>query len=125
MNADLPLPDNRNRRNAPSDPPPILKDPLASGPEPARIPGWKMDKETFKDKLDATHNWPCDFTFKFIMRPGQLVRFKRLFPEDRWHKRESAQGRYICVTMEREVHGADAVVEVYDRAAEIPGVMLL
>ncbi|MEM1059236.1 MAG: DUF493 domain-containing protein [Verrucomicrobiota bacterium] len=84
-----------------------------------------MDKETFKEKLDATHRWPCDFTFKFIMRPAQLVRFKRLFPEDRWRKRESAQGSYVCVTMEREVADADGVVEVYDRAAEIPGVMLL
>ena len=84
-----------------------------------------MDKTSFKEKLDAAHQWPCEFTFKFIMQPTELGHFKRLFPDDRWHKRESAQGRYVCITMLRDVPDPDAVVEVYDRAAEIPGVMLL
>ena len=84
-----------------------------------------MDKATFRLKLDATHVWPCRFMFKFIMRPVYLREFKNLFPKDDWRKRESARGRYVCVTMERDVDNADDVIGVYDRAATIPGVMLL
>lgn len=84
-----------------------------------------MDKASFKEKLEAAHTWPCEFTFKFIMQPTELDSFKRLFPQDKWHKRESDQGRYVSVTMQRQVPDADAVLEVYDRAAKIPGVLLL
>lgn len=105
-------------------------DPNRFGPPPP--PAEKTDQEidaindmSFDERLDATHDWPCAFVFKFIIRPPQLFDFQKLFPEETWTTRESSGGKYVCVTMEKHVGGSREVLEVYARARHIPGVMML
>jgi putative lipoic acid-binding regulatory protein len=82
-----------------------------------------FDVESFKQKLDATYEWPCRFTFKFVFQPAHLADFKKLYPDETWHARESEHGKYIAITLQKEVGSATEVVEVYRRAVVIPGML--
>lgn len=80
---------------------------------------------SFQARLDATHQWPCLFMFKFIMRPYLLSDFKKIFPEEPWRNRSSSGGKYVCVTMERWVNSSEEVLDIYKRASVIEGIFLL
>jgi hypothetical protein len=83
------------------------------------------EETSFKDKLDALHDWPCLFVFKFIMRPAHIFDFQKLFPDEQWKARNSSAGNYVCITMEKTVAGSDEVLAIYARAGHIPGVLML
>jgi hypothetical protein len=79
--------------------------------------------QRFEQKLNATYAWPTRFTFKFVFQPAHLADFKHLYPDEVWHVRESEHGKYIAVTLEREVKSAAEVIELYHRAVVIPGLL--
>ncbi|MGB0744684.1 MAG: DUF493 family protein [Opitutales bacterium] len=79
--------------------------------------------DSFRSALDANHDWPCLYTFKFIVPKDQAEEVLRLFADDPVKAKESSSGRFIAFTMEIHVHSCDEVIAIYQRVAKVPGVI--
>lgn len=84
--------------------------------------------------LEATHSFPCRFTFKaigvdsdhFVGRVLQAVKLSLdESAEPSFSCRSTASGRHIAVTVEPEVTDAAHVVEIYARLREVEGLVIL
>lgn len=80
---------------------------------------------SFKTKLDQHHSWPSLYIFKFIVPKEKVNELKSLFPLHQVSEKASAQGRYISVTMQIMAPSSDSVIEVYQLASEIEGLIAL
>lgn len=83
--------------------------------------------EEFKRLLDDQHEWPCHYTFKFIVPSQSLEDLKLIFiGEDiSFSLKDSSGGKYVSLTVEIRLHNSDAVLEVYQKAAQIEGIISL
>ena len=79
----------------------------------------------FKQTLDEHHQWPCPYVYKFIVPATSLDQFKTLFSSEELSTRQSRTGKYTSVTMTSTMCSADEVMAVYEKAAQVPGVMSL
>ncbi|WP_018125283.1 DUF493 family protein [Desulfovibrio oxyclinae] len=79
----------------------------------------------FMETLDEHHDWPCPYVFKFILPTENLSLFEKEFSDHNCSYKESRTGKYTSVTMEPTVCSAAEVMEVYERASDIPGIMSL
>ena len=66
-----------------------------------------------------------NFTFKFIVPRDQTETVLNLFADDPVSERPSRSGKYTAYTMEMYVHSADEVFAIYQRVAQVPGVISL
>lgn len=78
-----------------------------------------------KALLDQNHTWPSEYTFKFIVPKDQLLEAHALFSGERTQDRQSSNGRYVGVSITKTMASAEAVLEIYDRAKVIPGLIAL
>ncbi|WP_269526059.1 DUF493 domain-containing protein [Coraliomargarita parva] len=81
--------------------------------------------ESFRSSLDANYDWPCLYPFKFIVPIESAESVLGLFADDPVQERPSSSGRYIAYTMEMHVHSCDEVIAIYQRVAQVPGVISL
>ena len=81
--------------------------------------------ESFRSSLDANYDWPCLFPFKFIVPKEETETVLSLFADDPVRERESKNGRFTAYTMEMQVHSCDEVIAIYQRVAQVPGVISL
>ena len=85
-------------------------------------------KQRLKERLDQVHEWPGVYMFKFIFEPddARLASVLALFPpEIEILRKYSAGGKYLSLTVKEVMITADDVVDRYDRASEIDGVIVL
>jgi len=84
--------------------------------------------------LDATHDFPCRFTFKVIGRdesdfPGRTLHAVRevleLAGDPETSARRTANGKHVAVTIELEIDSAEQVLQVYARLQRLDGLELL
>jgi len=76
----------------------------------------------------ALQEWPDIYLFKFIVpnTPDMLARATNLFgdtAEITFH--ESKTGKYISVSAKELMLNVDSIIDVYERAAEIKGLIAL
>jgi len=83
--------------------------------------GWTR----FKELLDDQNDWPIKYTFKFIAPASRLEDLKAVFGDHPIRVRESSKGNYKSVTAQIRVTSSDEVVEVYQEASRIDGVISL
>jgi len=81
--------------------------------------------QSLEDKLNAVHQWPCTYTFKFIVSTDQCQHLLSLLPAGEVATRASGGSRYTSVTLQASVTDARAVTQVYKNVAQIPGLMAL
>ncbi len=81
--------------------------------------------ERFSRLLDEQNEWPATYMFKFIVPLEQMPAFQTLFAEAEIQTRASSQGNYISVTMTPTMESAEAVREIYEKAGQLPGIVLL
>ncbi len=92
-----------------------------------RIPGMEdrivtEDKyRTLRSKLTVFHDWPHDYTFKFIVPREARDRLETIFEGHPYSVRESSRGRWVALTCVRTMASADAVIEVYQQVDGIEG----
>ena len=79
----------------------------------------------FKQALDAHHQWPCPYVYKFIMPTENLPIFTTLFPDAETESRSSRSGKYTSITMVSTMCSSNEVMAVYEKAAQVPGLMSL
>jgi len=87
-----------------------------------------MDQEWingFRTKLDEHYSWPALYIFKFIVPSGKEDDLKNLFPLHTSSDKLSTQGNYVSVTFNMMMPSSDAVIEVYERASKIEGLIAL
>jgi len=87
-----------------------------------------MDQEwidNFRIKLDEHYSWPALYIFKFIVPSGKENELKNLFPLHTSTDKASTQGNYVSVTFNMMMPSSDAVIEVYQKAAAVQGLIAL
>ncbi len=82
-------------------------------------------KKSLKEKLDQHHAWPDLYTFKFIVPAAKENEVIDLFPNHSHTKRPSKHGKYVSVTVQMMMPSSDAVVEIYQSASKIEGIVAL
>lgn len=83
--------------------------------------------ESFKEKLIQVQEFPGVYTFKFIVNGNddKVAELKAVFPNDEFKINPSKTGKYVSVTVNKQVDSADEVVGYYKQAGKIEGIMLL
>jgi uncharacterized protein len=81
--------------------------------------------DSFREKLDQHYQWPAFYIFKFIVPSGKESEVRNLFPLHPATEKLSSNGKYTSVTFEMQMTSANAVVAVYERAAQIEGLIAL
>ena len=90
-----------------------------------------MDEDSnagFRAQLDAHHDWPAEYMFKFIApnhadRIGSVL---AVFPDDvRVERKASGGGKYVSLTIREVLSSADAVLERYEAVGRIGGIFAL
>ena len=84
-----------------------------------------FDKESFKAKLEAQTVFPAIYMFKFIVPNGKQEEIAALLPSNEMLVKESAKGKYVSTTIKAMMPSSDAVVDIYEKASEIEGVISL
>ena len=86
------------------------------------------DIERMRQQLDATHKWPCEFMFKFIVPKGNEneAALRAIFGlKAKLQMKESSTGKYKSFTILDRVKSADEVFSRYGAASQIPGIISL
>lgn len=81
--------------------------------------------DSFKAKLDQHYSWPSVYTFKFIVPHGRETEVKRLFPMHESKEKSSSKGNYTSITINMMMPSSDAVIEVYQKASSVEGLIAL
>lgn len=90
-----------------------------------------MSNDKFADlrkKLEETLTYPSVYMFKFILEADnrRIALVENMFGDDaEIYTKESDKGKYISITVKSVVVSVDDVIAIYEKAAEIEGVMLL
>ncbi len=79
--------------------------------------------DRFKLLLDQTYTWPTQYVFKFIIKESELALAQQVFQEEELVLKGSATGKYVSISITKDVHSSDDVILMYKRAVLIPGVM--
>jgi uncharacterized protein len=87
------------------------------------VVGEKFDK--MKSLLEDQHDFPCTYTFKFVVPADKIETLENLVKEGSQSKRPSSSGKYISLTIVMEVSSSDHVIEVYERVQVIDGLISL
>ena len=84
---------------------------------------------SLKEKLEATHDFPQDYLFKFIItnEESKQTEIYRVFDNVKYilSTKDSKNGKYTSLTMNAFVLDADQVISIYKEVGKISGVMML
>jgi hypothetical protein len=81
--------------------------------------------ERFKKQLVDHYDFPTLYLFKFIVPVEQKDKFENLFPEISFDTKNSKTGKYISFSKKLKVNSSEEVVEIYNRAYSIDGIISL
>ena len=88
-----------------------------------------FNTDSFKKNLDACHQWPCGYVFKFIVAaPGLeelVLAVRSLLESPDLSTRTTDNGKWVSLTVVAELESADQAVAVYERVAELDTVLSL
>jgi putative lipoic acid-binding regulatory protein len=90
-----------------------------------------MSEDKFNDlrnKLNETQSYPSVYMFKFIMEAEhrKIALVENLFSENaEIYTKESGKGNYISITVKEVMMSTEEIIEIYQKASEIKGVMFL
>jgi hypothetical protein len=81
--------------------------------------------QSFREKLNQYYAWPALYTFKFILPANKESEVIALFPLHHAAAKASKTGKYASVTFQMMMPSADAVIEIYQKAATVEGLIAL
>ena len=87
--------------------------------------GFIDSREEFIRMLDQEHQWPTWYLFKFIVPRGKEQQLVELFPEGQATVKASSKGNYRSVTSKIMMSSANEVLDIYEKARQIEGVLAL
>ena len=83
------------------------------------------DEKAFTEKLEGTHNFPEEYTFKFIVKPEHQQQVESLLPEARVKLKPSSGNKYVSITLQQMMNSSQEVINVYKQAYNIEGIIAL
>ncbi|MCX2574770.1 DUF493 family protein [Pedobacter sandarakinus] len=80
-----------------------------------------------KDKLESVQQFPGIYHFKFIITGGldKVDELRKVLPNDEFLEQASKTGKYVSITVKKEMQNADEVIDIYKKAGNIKGIMVL
>lgn len=75
--------------------------------------------------LDQEHKWPTWYLFKFIVPRGKEDLIVALFPKGATSVKASTTGKYRSITAKMMMESAQEVLDIYEKANHIEGVLAL
>jgi len=80
-----------------------------------------------KEKLETVEKFPGIYNFKFIITGGidKIEELRTVLPDDKFIEQPSKTGKYVSITVKKEMQNADEVITVYKKVAAIKGIMML
>jgi putative lipoic acid-binding regulatory protein len=85
----------------------------------------EFDKENFKEKLEASGEFPQLYMFKFIVPAGKEIEVAALFPKHEITTKASSGGKYLSITAQAMMQSADGIIKIYEEASKIEGLISL
>jgi len=85
----------------------------------------EVNINSFREKLDNNHAWPTLYMFKFIVPMGKEAEIEKLFPKNEVTTKQSSQGNYISVTAKLMMNSSQDVIDIYEQANKVQGVIAL
>lgn len=86
------------------------------------------DFKDLREKLEKSGEWPRVYFFKFIIPSDnkKLAKVEALFgPEAVVSIKQSHKGNYVSVSAKELMLNVDGIIERYEKASKIEGVMSL
>ena len=83
------------------------------------------DEASFLEKLEGTHEFPDNYTFKFIVKPEHQAKVESLVPGADVRVKPSSGNKYVSITLSKQMASSQAVVDVYKQANTIEGIIAL
>ena len=88
-----------------------------------------MEEVKFRELLEQNYTWPALYMFKFICPADNeaIARLQRPFDPEvaELSLRPSSKGNYVSFTAKELMMSVDAVIERYEQARGIPGLISL
>ncbi|PRY89530.1 DUF493 domain-containing protein [Mongoliibacter ruber] len=84
-----------------------------------------FNRESFKEKLDAQSSFPSLYMFKFIVPNGKEEEVGKLLPNNKMELKQSSKGKYVSVTIKAMMSSSDVILDIYEKASKIEGVIAL
>jgi len=79
----------------------------------------------FKKQLTDHYDFPALYLFKFIVPIDKKDEFKTLFLDIDFKTKDSKTGKYISFSKKLKVKSSDEIIEVYNKAYSIKGIISL
>ncbi|WP_420576510.1 DUF493 family protein [Ekhidna sp.] len=83
------------------------------------------DEKAFLEKLEGAHQFPDNYTFKFIVKPEHQAQVEALLPDADVKLKPSSGNKYVSITLNQKMNTSKEVVDVYKRAHTIEGIIAL
>ena len=84
-----------------------------------------LTNDKLKKLLDEQYSWPCEYIFKFVVPNEHVEHLRILFQEVSIQEKSSKTGKYISVTVRKICLSSDHVLELYQKAGTIEGIISL
>lgn len=84
-----------------------------------------FDRQAFKEKLEAQTTFPTLYMFKFIVPNGSEAQVAALLPNNKMTLKHSSKGTYVSATIKAMMPNSDSILDIYEKASKIEGVISL
>jgi hypothetical protein len=83
------------------------------------------DLATLRQKLEECHEWPCEYTFKFIVPQDRVNQLLAVLDKTRAKTRPSRNGRWVSVTFTVTAQASEEIIMIYQKASRVPDIISL
>lgn len=81
--------------------------------------------QNLKELLDSQHEWPGNYTFKFIVPGNKSAELKNIVNKEESFARPSRSGKYTSMTFDIPCKSSDDVINIYQKVSKIEGIVTL
>ena len=85
----------------------------------------KWDIQQFKEKLEANHDFPCSYMFKFIVPISKKDALINVLPKVVVKTKKSNSNKFMSVTLSMEIESSDKVIDIYNQVYQIEGIIAI
>ena len=85
----------------------------------------KWDIQQFKEKLEANHDFPCSYMFKFIVPISNKDALLDVLPKVAVKIKRSTSNKFISITLSVEIESSDKVIDIYKQVYQIEGIIAI
>ena len=83
------------------------------------------DTEQFKKKLEANHNFPCSYMFKFIVPISKKEALLNLLPKVAIKIKKSTSNKFVSITLSMDIESSDKVIDIYNQVYQVDGLIAI